>query len=284
MVLGLVVVSPLFAESLAGYDSTTGDPAALLGGLLFFGPLYGCPALLIREIARRFRVGWGGIAVLSAGFGVLQAGVIDQSMFVLTYRDIPYWDDMVRPTLIEPLGFAGYTAMVFIGGHVVWSFCTPIVLVESLGGARARVPWLRWRGLIVAGVLYLAVAALILVDHLRTQVDHASGAQVGGALTVVVVLFAGALTLGRERGASRGDLAVPSVRVVGLLSLVAALGFNFVPYSWPGVAGGMALAVLAAGDAGRLSLGTLDRAPCRRGGRRGGAGQSRHGVLRHPAR
>ena len=71
---------------------------SLVVGLLILGPLYGAPALLIRELARRFGVGWPGIMALAAAFGIVQAGVVDQSLFSESYRDIAYWAEMLQPT------------------------------------------------------------------------------------------------------------------------------------------------------------------------------------------
>ncbi|MGW0432335.1 hypothetical protein ACWDV4_07290 [Micromonospora sp. NPDC003197] len=247
LALGLVLLSPLYAESLSGYDVSTGDPLALLGGLLILGPLYGCPALLIRELARRYDVRWPGILALAAAAGLLQAGVIDQSLFSMSYRDIDYWDDMLLPTLIEPLGIAPYMVMSFVVGHVVWSFGAPIALTEALAGRRAHTPWLRWPGLLVATVLYLAAAALILGIHLKTEDDHASAAQVSGSLLVVALLVAGAFTLGRRPAPGRRERSLPPPYAVGLLSLVGALGFNFLPPTWVGVAGGVALIAASTG-------------------------------------
>ncbi|MFI6522962.1 hypothetical protein ACIBF1_45920 [Spirillospora sp. NPDC050679] len=243
--LGLVVLSPLFAESLSGYDNTTGDPLALLGGLLILGPLYGCVALLIREAARRLGIGWPGIVAMAAAAGIVQAGVVDQSMFAMSYREVPYWDEMLRPTLIEPLGFSPYMATSFVVGHIVWSFCAPIVLAEALAGARGREPWLRWPGLLAAGLLYLAAAALILDDHLKHASDMASGRQIASAAGVALALLAGALVFGR-RTAARRDFAVPGPWVVGAAALGCAAAFNLLPSSWAGYAGGVALLALAA--------------------------------------
>ncbi|MGI5163543.1 hypothetical protein ACQEU3_04230 [Spirillospora sp. CA-253888] len=244
--LGLVVLSPLFAESLSGYDNTTGDPLALLGGLLILGPLYGCVALLIREAARRLGIGWPGIAAMAAAAGIVQAGVVDQSMFAMSYREVPYWDEMLRPTLIEPLGLSPYMAASFVVGHIVWSFCAPIVLAEALAGGRGREPWLRWPGLLAAGLLYLAAAALILDDHLKHASDMASGRQVASAAGVALALLAGALVFGR-RQAARRDFAVPGPWVVGAAALGCAAAFNLMPSSWAGFAGCVALLVAAAG-------------------------------------
>jgi hypothetical protein len=77
----LVFVAPVCAEHLIGYDDTIGDPAALVFGLVVFAPLYGAPALAIRELARRTGGGWPAILLLAAAIGVVQAGLIDQSLF-----------------------------------------------------------------------------------------------------------------------------------------------------------------------------------------------------------
>ncbi|MEW9530981.1 hypothetical protein [Microbispora sp. NPDC049125] len=250
----LLVLAPLCAEYITGYDTSTGDLLALTAGLVVFVPLYGAPALLIREIARRLGVRWPGILALTAAFGVLQAGVVDQSLFSASYRDIGYWDDMLLPTYVAPLGLGGYTSMVFLVGHAVWSYGVPIALVEPLSPALSRRPWLRRPGLVVTAALYLAAAALVLSDHLRTEKDHASGAQVAGALVAAALLVAFALTVGRRRAGPPRDAAVPSPFVVGALSLVAALVFNLVPESWAGVAAGLAVLAVAASCVARLAL------------------------------
>ena len=86
--LGSVLPLAVCAEYLIGYDDSTGDAVELLGGLMIFGPLYGAMALIIREVAVRLGLGWGGIAGLAAAAGLVQAGLIDQSLFNLSYRDI----------------------------------------------------------------------------------------------------------------------------------------------------------------------------------------------------
>jgi hypothetical protein len=99
-VLGLAVLAPVCAEYLWGYDDSTGHPGTLVGNLVVFIPLYGAPALLIREVARRRGLGWPGIVLLAAAFGVVEAGLVDQSMFSRDYRDIPYWSDLADPTYV----------------------------------------------------------------------------------------------------------------------------------------------------------------------------------------
>src|SRR3954471_15422051 len=120
-VLALLVLAPVCTEYLSAYDETTGDPGALLSGLLFLAPLYGCPAVLIREWARRARLGWPGVLLAALAFGIVEAGVVDQSLFISHYRDIRVWPDLREPTLIAPLGISGYLTLLFLYGHVIWS-------------------------------------------------------------------------------------------------------------------------------------------------------------------
>lgn len=162
-VLGLLVLAPVCAEYLWGYDDSTGHPATLVGNLVVFSPLYGAPAVLIREAARRYGLGWPGLLLLAAAFGVVEAGIVDQSMWSTDYRDIPYWQDMSVPTYLAPIGLSIYLAVSFVGGHVILSIGSPVAVVETLtrgvgtsrGSVRsrpsswrcstwARVPWCWW--------------------------------------------------------------------------------------------------------------------------------------------
>ncbi|MFI7625915.1 hypothetical protein [Microbispora rosea] len=257
MAAGLLVLAPMCAEYVTGYDDSTGDPLALAAGLLIFGPLYGAPALLIRETARRLGMSWPGILALAAAFGVLQAGVVDQSMFSEGYRDIPYWEEMVRPTYVAPLGLAAHTTLSFVAGHAVWSFGVPIALTEGLNPRLSRTPWLRTPGLVTAAALYLAAAALVLRDHLRTEDEHAAAAQIGGSLAAVALLVLFALSRrSRDPVVRNGvvrDGAAPRPIAVAAGGLVAGLVFDFLPSTWAGVAAGLTVIALCGAAAVRLA-------------------------------
>ncbi|WP_017599077.1 hypothetical protein [Nocardiopsis lucentensis] len=239
-VIGLLMLSPVCAEYLIGYDSNVGRPLVLLGGLLVLAPLYGAVALLIRETARRTGRGWPTILLLALAFGIVQAGLVDQSLFNPDYRNIDYWDDMRDPTLIEGIGVSADMGLTFLLGHTVWSFTAPIALVEALAPRElARRPWLGWFGTSVVALLYLAAAYLVFDDHLATEGFVASPGQIGGAATATALLVLVALALPRRRadGTAASPCGAPAPWLVGGLTLLVALGTSwFLPPTWPGIA------------------------------------------------
>jgi hypothetical protein len=240
-VLALALFAPVCAEYLSGYDTSTGRPLELFGNLIVFLPLYGCASLLVRETARRFGLGWPGVLALAAALGIVQAGILDQSMFSAGYRDIDYWESMIEPTWIAPFGLSAATAFAFVAGHAFMSFTAPIVIVEGLHPRLADRPWLRLPGLAVTAILYLAAACFVVRWHLNTETDHASWQQLTGAALAALILIVLAFTLGRKRS-PKTERRVPPLWVLALAG--AAANFTHAwSYSWAGFAYAVALLV-----------------------------------------
>jgi hypothetical protein len=219
---------------------------------VIFVPLYGCAALLVREIARRARLGWVGIVVLAAAFGVVQAGIADQSLFSPDYRQIQDWDVTYRATLVPMLGLSAYNALGFVGGHVVGSICGPIALVEAARPKRASTPWLGTAGLVMVATAYIGASVMVLNWHLTTEDSHATAAQLTGASLVALALIAGAVLLGRRPRAGVAGPAPSLPRTFLLLLPLAALS-AFAPQTWLGTAMTAAAFAVAAVLVGRLS-------------------------------
>ena len=219
----------------------------LLFSVAFFAMLYGCPALLIREIAWRTGRGWPAILLLSAAAGLLQAGVIDQSLFSDSYGDVRGWEESLRATYIAPLGVGGYMLQNFVLGHVLYSFCAPIALAEAMRPGIAHRSWLGRRGIIIATGLWLLVAALILSDTLGSD-SHATVPEVLATLAAIAALVAAALRVGRgERAASA---RTPRVRTTLAVSFLVASVHSAAPET----RAGFAVALLAAATGGWLLM------------------------------
>ena len=226
--LGLLFLAPICAEYLWGYDDSTGHPVTLIGNLVVFAPLYGAPALLIRELARRRRLGWPGILLLATAFGVAEAAIVDQSMWSVDYRDIPYWAAMSTPTYLAPIGLSLYLALSFVGGHVILSIGSPIAFVETLTPTRRHEGWLSPVVICVVITLYAAACALVLKDAYDTGEASASSWQLLVASLVVVGLIVAAFIVG-QRPALIGPGTVPRPLLVWAVALVAMIGWVAIP-------------------------------------------------------
>ncbi|PRX96577.1 hypothetical protein [Allonocardiopsis opalescens] len=217
-VLVLLLFAPISAEYLIGYDVLAGDPLAMLFGLMVFAPLYGAPALLIRELVRRTGGGWPSILLLGAAFGLVQAGLIDQGLFNPAYRDIFYWDALRQPTFLAPLGTSGFMLFHFTALHAFGSVYAPVAVAEALAGRNRDRPWLRPLGLTATTVVWLLAGWYVLADHLRLEGWQPSAWQVAGTVAAVGALVWAALRTARPSPVS-GRTPAPSPFVVLVVSL-----------------------------------------------------------------
>jgi hypothetical protein len=240
---GLFVLAPVCAEYLWGYDDSTGHPATLLGNLIVFSPLYGAPALLIRELARRRRWGWPAILLLAAAFGVVEAAIVDQSVWSTDYRDIPYWEAMSTPTYLAPIGLSLYLALSFVGGHVILSIGSPVALLESLTPARRNERWLGPVVVWVVVALYASACALVLEDAHDTGEASATWGQLVGSSLVVMGLVGAAFVVG-HRSAPIEPGNAPRPLLVWVAAFVAMIGWVAIPPTRIGTA---LIALLALG-------------------------------------
>src|SRR5215213_2294641 len=103
------VLAPAVAEVLFGATPIT-NPGAMLPDVA----VYGCGALLIREVARRRGLGWSSILVLGVAFGIVEEGLALESLF--------------NPSLFNAgdlggraLGINWVWAQWTLGYHTVWS-------------------------------------------------------------------------------------------------------------------------------------------------------------------
>ncbi|MDX2758022.1 hypothetical protein [Streptomyces europaeiscabiei] len=231
-VVGLLVLSPISAEYLIGYGESTGRPLELLAGLLILAPLYGTVAVLIREITRRTGRGWPTILLLSAAFGVIQAGLIDQTLFDNEVAaDDPDWATQALVTLIPGLGVDAASLLNYVGGHVIWSFAAPIAVVESCAPRIADRRWLGPVGVGVMVLLWALSAALIFND---TAADSGAGtAQLIGAALVAIALIAAAFTVRPAR--TQSSAKAPPWWLVGGVTGVAWCANQLLSATWAGV-------------------------------------------------
>ncbi|MGC5305608.1 hypothetical protein [Micromonospora zamorensis] len=243
-VLALLLLAPWAAECSWGGFAIDG----FLPVLIFLGPMYGGAAILIRETARHLGAGWPTIVLLAGAFGVLQAGLVDQSLFNPDYLDDTQYADTraaAEATLVPGLGFSLRQAFDYVGNHIVLTICAPIVLVESfLGNGRRLRPWLGRPGLAVIGVIYLLGSLLIFSDSSGRKDFLASPLQLTFATVLVLALVATALLPRWRRPRPRRGRRVPHPLWVALLVVLVRFGTDLTP-GWAGVTIALALAAAA---------------------------------------
>ncbi|MET8256540.1 hypothetical protein ACFYPG_09145 [Micromonospora sp. NPDC005553] len=243
-VIALLLLAPWAAECSWGGFAIDG----FLPVLIFLGPMYGGAAILIRETARHLGAGWPTIVLLAAAFGVLQAGLVDQSLFNPDFLDDTQYADTraaAEASLVPGLEFSLRQAFDYVGNHIVLTICAPIVLIESFLGADRRLrPWLGRPGLLVVGLIYLLGSLFIFSDINGDKGFLASPLQLSFAAVVVVALVAVALLPRWRHPRPRRARRVPHPLWVGLLVVLVRFGGDLTP-GWAGVTVALTLAAFA---------------------------------------
>lgn len=228
-VLGLFLLAPWMAEFSWGGLGL----ADVIVAVIFLGPLYGCAAILVREIARRTGRGWPTMLLLGAAFGVLQCGVVDQSVFNPRYMHY----DFQHPAHVPGLGVSALYLLSFVVGHAVVSIGAPIALVETCSRRRGATPWLGTVGLVLVAAAWVLASVLNHVDvrHHDGHGFQAAPWQTGVALAIMLLLVALALTRTRGTALAPTDGPVPSPWALGPAAFLGYL--LWLPHeSWFGVA------------------------------------------------
>ena len=227
--LGLFLLAPWMAEFSWGGLGLSDMAVAVV----FLGPLYGCAAILVREIARRTHRGWPTMLLLGAAFGLLQCGVVDQSVFNPHYMHY----DFQHPAHVPGLGVSAVYLLAFVVGHAVVSIGAPIALVETYAWRRGAAPWLGPVGLSLVAAAWVLASVLNHVD-VRQNDGHGFQAepwQTGTAIAVVLLLVALAITRTRGSAPPPAGRPAPSPWALGPAAFVVYL--LWLPHeSWFGVA------------------------------------------------
>ncbi len=132
----LALLSPLIAEFVSGSMSLRE-----IGALPVLILMYGCGAILIREVARRTRRGWPCIFLLALAYGLIEEGIADQTLFNPHFHGLRLLDY----GWISPLGIGVPWTIYVLGIHIVWSIAVPIALAER--AFPGDTPWLGRIGL-----------------------------------------------------------------------------------------------------------------------------------------
>lgn len=213
--LMLFFLAPLVGEFLLG-----NLPITWLWTLVVLAPMYGGGAVLIRETARRLRLGWPGILLLGLAYAVIEEAFVTQSLFNPNYVGLRLLDY----GYLAAFGIGSWWTVFVLSIHVIWSTATPIALTEAFSSERRHDRWLGKVGLLVIALLFafgcVASAMAPSEDPFR-----ASAVQMVTSAVVVVTLTIAAFGIGRrwERARPKAifrETSPPTPATVGLVALV----------------------------------------------------------------
>ena len=235
----LFFLSPFVAEYLLGDISVSA-----IWLILFMAPFYGGGAILVRETARRFGRGWGTIALLAFAYGLVEEGIVIQTLFNPNYLGL----HLLRQAFIPSLGISLWWSSFVLTLHTAWSISAPIAVVEAIFADRRTTPWLGKVGLGVAALLLAAGAQLNRAMTAKTDPFAASHAQLLAAWALVVAIVL--VTLLWRAGRSERPGSPPAAWMVGAATLALGAAFmesHKVIHGWPAAWSNLALDLAAAG-------------------------------------
>jgi len=221
----LLVCAPGIAEVLSG--------ATRLSYIFVLIPeimVWGCGALLVRELARRWLAGWTSLFLLGLALSVAEEFVIQQ-------------------TSLAPLPWAGAEAygrawgvnwiffLFMLGFESVMVVLVPVQLTELLFPKRRNQPWLKKSGLVISSLVFALgsfIAWFAWTQNARPNIFHVPKYQpplpaILSGVLLIAVLALGAYALrnfgpgsrsNETSNASLSSLKSPSPWVVGLVTLI----------------------------------------------------------------
>ena len=153
-VISLLLLAPLTGELLSG----SSPPAEYFQPFTFIllTALYGCGALLVREIARRWRLDLRGIFLLGMAYGIYEEGVLVQSFFNPAWMDLGILGEYGRW-----LGVNWIWSIALTLFHASISISVPILLVELIFPAHKDALWLGKRGMVICAIILLDLLPLM---------------------------------------------------------------------------------------------------------------------------
>lgn len=179
-VLLILLIAPLFGEGLSG----SSPPLELLmpWNLAFMAALYGCGALVCREVAHRFGLGFPGLILLGVAYAIWEEALVDRYWFFPRF-----WEDSGIGTYSAAWHTNVLLAVHLTVFHAAISICASILVVEWLVPRARFRPWIGRPALVLAG---LALAVTVVIYGEFDQRPPAVVLVAAGLLLIAVVVTA----------------------------------------------------------------------------------------------
>lgn len=243
--LALFILSPAIGELLSG----SSPPLEFFNPLTFvlLAMLYGCGALLCRELVVRWRKGWFSLLLLGMAYGIYEEGIIVRSFFD------PAWEDLENLAVYGRVNGVNWVWVEHLTHyHALVSIAASVALVEIIYPQRRGERWLGKRAWIACWIGLLAWLPLSAAAFVYDAPDSA----IGTTWLVILGLILAARLLPKRLLPPR-ERSVPRPRRFWLVGFLGVFAYFFTVY-WTADRGtpefGITMLLLLALDALILAL------------------------------
>ncbi len=160
--LALLLVAPAFGELFSGSSPLNEyiNPVTFITLTM----LYGCGAIICRELVVRWGKGWAGLFLLGCAYGIYEEGLLVQSFFDPGWQDL---GDLARYG--RALGVNWVWAEHLTLFHALISIGASVAFVEALYPARRNARWVNSRFWWISN--WVAFIAVLLLWKLLVKYD-----------------------------------------------------------------------------------------------------------------
>ncbi|HEY59941.1 MAG TPA: hypothetical protein G4N92_04565 [Anaerolineae bacterium] len=220
-IITLLLLAPLCGELL----SSSAPPVEFFNPLtlLLFGALYGCGALLIRELVQRWNKGWASVFILGMAYGIFEEGVVVRSFFD------PAWMDLgILGRYGRWMGVNWVWTVMLIVFHAAVSIIIPILLVELIFPSVRDETWFGDKGMWICGLVFLSTVLIAPLFGFHFTLPGII------ACLLAIVLLGVVAYHWRDPHPEKMINKQPASSIkIGLISFVLILSFFFIYLVWP---------------------------------------------------
>jgi len=224
-VITLLFLSPITAELLSG----SAPPVEFFNpfGLMVLVALYGCGAIILRELKIRWHKGYGALLVLGAAYGIIEEGLMVKSFFDPNWMDLGILGVYGRWFSVNWVWSVELTIY-----HSVVSIVIPIVLVELMYPEIKSRSWVKTKTLKILTIIFISD---VIFGYMFLTTYFPPISLYLATLMIVLVLFYVAYRF-PESLEFNGQKIPPSPRklwLIGLLWFIVywLIIFNMLPYT-----------------------------------------------------
>ncbi len=164
--LALFLIAPIFGELFSG--STPLNEYLNPFSLIVLSLLYGCGAILVRELVLRWKKGWASLLLLGFAYGVYEEGLVVRSFFD------PNWIDLGSLAIYGRVAGVNWVwSQHLTVYHALISIAASITFVEMLYASLRAEPWIKSRKGWIAN--WAGFSSVLFIGRVLTPYDAPDG-------------------------------------------------------------------------------------------------------------